>query len=359
MNQTMTACFLLLVLAGPSQAQLVTTAELERLGARYGTVEKASTSAGIRGFAEIKPEPSRHRAVAASFAGLVTARHVGIGDEVAAGDLLLTLASPEALTAQTDYLDALDAARLAHGQAERDALLLEDGLIAPARAAASRAAAQRADRRVSALKLLLEAADLDPTRLTNSGQVETDFEIRAPIDGHTTMIHGDPGERLEVGAAIAEIVQFDVLLAELRVPVDQARTLRPGMRVTLGDGLGEGTVEAIARAVDPDEQTVLVRTIIEAPAPSLNVGQRVPAEVSGTPGSELRQVPEGAIVNDGDRYGLFVVAEDGARFVPVTPAGGTGRWQRFTNGPALGTRVVTGGTAALKAHLEAEGGNAP
>ena len=48
------------------------------------SIRIATVSATVRGFAQIEPDPARHRALAAPFAGLVTARHAGAGDTVAA-----------------------------------------------------------------------------------------------------------------------------------------------------------------------------------------------------------------------------------------------------------------------------------
>jgi len=287
------------------------------------------------------------RLVAAPVTGVVEALPVAIGDPVRAGQAVLVLRSTAALDLQREALDRRSQADLADRAVQRDEQLLAAGVIAPSRLEATRAQAQEA-RRLARLREA-QLADAGGALDARGGRVT----ISAPIDGTVLGRDAVVGERVEAGARLMQIGSLQQLWLELQVPAGVARQVQPGHRVDLGDGRGSAQVRTVARAVDPQSQTVLVRARV-SDAGRLRAGEALDVELQATeaaaePGSQ--RLPISALTEVMGQPLVFVEASAGVyRPSPVRVVGASAD-VRSVSGLPPGARVVVQGVAALKALL--------
>ena len=100
--------------SGPANLAPVTisTEVRQRMGLTLGTVEKRAIRRELRTSALIEPAEPRLHHVTTKVGGWVEQLHVSVtGQSVKSGDPLLTIYSPDLLSAQQEYLSALDSAR--------------------------------------------------------------------------------------------------------------------------------------------------------------------------------------------------------------------------------------------------------
>lgn len=286
--------------------------------------------------------PSKQlRVIASPVPGVVESVRATIGDAVRAGQVLAVLRSPQAQELQRDALSTSGQAALARSVLTRDEALYREGLIPESRIESTRAQARQAqlmqqDRR----RAQTEAG-------AAGGGANGMVSLKSPIDGVVLEQKVFVGERVDRAVVLFRVGKLAPLWLEIQVPVDDAAAVRTGDAVHLVDGSASGRVIGVAPMVDDTSQTVIVRAELPTPPAGLRIGQAVEARIeSARPG--LVQVPATAVFEQGGGAAVFVEVAPG-RF-QATRVQSTGSAEGLTSitGLAVGTRVVTQGTAALK-----------
>ncbi len=206
-------------------------------------------------------EPEQAATIRAEVGGSVLRTTADAGQRVKRGQLLARL-DDSAL--QDDFLSARSAVRsaetalvLARRNAERSERLAQAGAVA---------------------ERDLETAQWDVTnaegtladaraRLSNAQERLEDTEIRAPFDGIVSERQVDPGDVVQVGAALFSIVDPTRLRLEASVPAEQIGRLRNGTEVEFTvNGLDRRITGRIAR-INPvvDSATRQVRIYVAIP----------------------------------------------------------------------------------------------
>lgn len=295
-------------------------------------VRRDTISEAISLVGRLDPTPGSSALLAAPTAAIVHRVRAQIGAEVEPGDTIVELDTPE-LAAQA-RADAA-AADVAERNAARQRSLLAQGI-------ASARQVEEADNAATAARA---AADASAKLLSRS-------TVTSPIEGAIQRVAVQPGERVEAGAALAEVMDADTL--DLVVPVPAARL--PYVRAGQGAWItaeGDTTrhhaaVEAVAPGID--SVTNAGRIVVRMPNP----GERVRIGAAATATINLRTlrdallVPLTALTLVGDSQTVFVVGADSiahARSVMIE-ARGTDR-AAVAGVLKAGERVVVQGAAGL------------
>lgn len=284
-----------------------------------------------------------------SVAGLVTARHVEVGDRVEAGDLLLELDSELVRLAADEARARAGEARARLDDARRR---LEENRQLKDVVAASAVASLEAE--VEQAEAMLAAASADQAR--QRALLER-HALRAPFSGVISARHSDIGEWLAPGAGVFDLiatrnlrVDFQVAQRYLQRITDQA-----SLRVRLEDGGDSWTADIDRRVpvLDPRSRSFLLRATLPEDAP-FAPGMAVRATLVLPLGDNVLTVSRDALVRHPDgRVSVWAIAiEDGAplareRSVKIDP--GLGERVVILEGLNAGDRVVTHGNEALSA----------
>ncbi|WP_129643169.1 efflux RND transporter periplasmic adaptor subunit [Peristeroidobacter agariperforans] len=307
----------------------------------------AATTMPISGLpAEVAPPLDSSARIAAPYAGVVTRILRDEGDVVAKGDALVRIQSRELLSAQAELVRARSDAIAVLQQAERNELLLKEGIIAAsrneesrARAAAAEAALQQAEGALSGLR-------------TVAGGVPGEYELLAPIAGQVLRRRVVPGQAvaaLEETYAVAAPGSLDLMFS---VPVSSRSRVAPGMQVRLPDG-SSGSVVAVGADTDRASQRLRVRARAEDDR-GLVAGQHIELTLLAPAPTDSIGVPTAALITEGDGHVLYVLAGKTYRAVRVERLGGD-RQQAIVRGDVrAGDQVVVQGASALKPLLAAE-----
>jgi len=257
---------------------------------------------------------------------------VQIGAVVRKGALLIELDAPE-LTTNARTLAAQ--AEIAEREAARQQELLKQGITSQ-RAADEKAAEATGARSAAAA----------------AGQLLARARITSPINGAVQRVLVQPGERVDAGASLVEVIDGSVLDLVAAVPAaDLGRLKVSAFALVLADGATEGRpgkVQALAPAVD--SLTNAGQAVIRIPntTHALRAGTGATALVAVGKRRDAVVVPDSAIVVVGDSMSVFVVEGDSlARVRSVTV--GTRRAGRaeIKAGLKPGEVVVTSGAFGL------------
>ncbi len=288
--------------------------------------------------------------IGAEITATVATRHVREGDEVQAGDLLVSL-RPDDLQAQYEQAQTALAqlrnqlypqarqtaqeARLAWQQAvreaERRAKLVDQGMISAEQA--EQAAHLARTRKTSLARAELAERALQPggdeeqllqQRLRNARANLDKTEIVAPFAGKVQTRNVEPGDQVQPGRVLLEIARSDGL--EIIAAVDEkhiAPLQLEQQAVAIADAWPDRELPArisfIAPAVDESSGTLDVHLNVDDPQQLLRLGMTVSVTVFTAHKDRALAVPRDYLQQDADGWYVLVLNDDHAERRQVVP----------------------------------------
>ena len=273
-------------------------------------------------------------------------RHARLGDEVKAGQPLITLASVEVAAAQGEL-------RIVANEWQR-VRKLGRGVVSAKRYIQARVAYEQSRLKLSAYGLDNRQINAIATRRMKGALGQ--FQLNAPVSG--TVVRDDfrVGQRIKAGHSLFLIADERRVWVEANLPPHQADHIEIGVpaRVNVGGDWHEGKVIQKHRLLDEQTRTVRVRIGVAPRGKNHHAGEFVQVAVAaqGDNAKPTLAVPESALVQDDEsRWTVFVELEPG-HFKQTRVHRGTTRGRKVAiSGIAEGTPVVTEGAFYLGAEL--------
>lgn len=314
------------------QTGKITKSTLHRYVMAYGTVEAEPAMGG---------KPAASSKIAAPIMGILMQSYCEEGQQVKKGALLFELdtRSTDALIAKAEV-----AAEFAQKNfARKQELNATDNV--------SRKLYDEAEQ-------LLQAARKD---LLNAKTQRALLQIRAPLSGTVAAIHFKIGEAVSINTVMADLIDLERLDIAIRVPSQEAATLRLGQTVDIStssaqvwNGTGappnqRGTVTFIGPQVDPLTDTVLVRASLNHDS-GLRPGQFVNVRILVEERPERLAVPIESVVTREGSSVIAVVEGDSAKQTIIKPGLRDGNLIEVSGeGLQEGMTIVTQGVYGLPA----------
>ena len=271
----------------------------------------------------------------------VRAVHVRDGDRVRQGQVLVEFdtAALKAQLAERSATLASARANLAQAQRTRqvNAQLVEKNFI-------SQNAFDNAD---AALRAQAAAVDVAQAQLAQTQLTLDDAVVRAPIGGHVSRRHVQPGEKAGVDAPLVSIVDLSRLEVQTQAAVsDVARIALGAPAQVVVEGIGErrfdGRVERINPGAEPGTRSINFFVSLPDQGGLLRVGMFATVFLRVGGAEPVPALPLAAIRSDAGLDFVWVVAGDRLRRQPVTLGrrDERARLVQVTSGLALGERVL-------------------
>ena len=264
-------------------------------------------------------------ALAFRIGGKLVDRRVDVGARVHAGQMLARLdaADQQLAAAQAEANRALAEAELKRTQELRQKNFVSAAALDAKQTAATAAAAQ--------------------AKLAKNQTAYT--TLAADTAGVVSAVLAEPGQVVGAGQAIVRLARNGEREIAIAVPESRLATVKVSIGGTaqLWDGREfAGRVREIAPAADPATRTFAVRfALTDAPA-DLPLGLSASVRFAQAAATEL-VVPLAAILQQGERAAVWVIAEDGAvRQQPIEVA-------RYSDGGAVVKSGLTGGETIVAA----------
>lgn len=315
-----------------------------RMGLTLGTVERRAMARTIRTSAKIVADETRLFRVTTKVEGWVDKLLVAVtGQAVRKGDPLLTIYSPQLVSAQQEYLVTVQAS----------------GDATPGTRALQALARQRLQ--------FWDISDEQIAQLEKTGQPTKTLTLYAPTSGFVTekaVLAGQkimPGEPLMVVADLtvvwgdADIYEPDLPYVQVGIPMELTLPYWPGKTF-------QGKVSFLSPSLDSQTRTLKIRLEIPNPDLVLKLEMYADARLSCLLGEKLA-VPEAAIMHTGERTYAFRDSADG-KLVPVEVKVGvrSDGYYEVRSGLSEKDRVVTSANflvdseSSMRAALEALSG---
>lgn len=309
---------------------------LQNFAVRTAEVERADLPARIRTIGYLDQNEEKLVSVNIKFGGWIEKSRVNtIGERVEEGDVLFEIYSPELVTAQEEYLEAMAyASRLRAGGAYSEAVDRAESLLA--------SAAER-----------LRHWDLTSHQIEQLAAVKRasrTLEIYSPASGYVVEKLGDSLEGLRAvpGLTLLKIADHSTLWAEVEFYEHYLRDLRSGLpaEITLDAFPGRrwrGEVLFFQPAMNPQTQTLTGYIEVENSDGRLRPKMYATIEIELPGAQDALIVPAQSVLRSGNDRNVVIVDVGDGVFVPrVVDLGveSEGRIQ-VVDGLAEGERVVT------------------
>jgi len=260
------------------------------------TVMRESWQPALKAVGSITPV--RGVVISAEVPGVIRKIHFDSSDLVPDGELLVEL------DAEVDLaeLAALRAdRRLAEITRDRFARISTQNLGSRSDLDQSQASLDRVDAEIAAKQAMIRKK-----------------AVRAPFGGELGIRRINPGQYLQEGDTITEIVALDPVYAEYALPERFLAELVPGQPVIVrvqayADRVFEGKIHAIGASVQAASRSVVVRAVIANPDRQLRPGMFAEVETLQPVRENVLTLPERAVTYNTYGESVFVVEEAGGR----------------------------------------------
>lgn len=294
--------------------------------------------------AVIAPPPNARVAVAATFPGVVLQVQAVEGDLVRKGQALATIASREILTLGADATRARADLAVAQANAERQAKLSAEGIVAGARAEEAEAALRAAQAEVNETSRMLDAVSADGVKGT--------YTLTAPIDGVVAAAKIETGEPIDGMTAAFVVDAADRYEVQAQIPERLVGRIETGMRVVV-DGSVEARVTSAGRVIQSETRSAGLKAAIEN-GTGLVAGRTTMASVYGTAPEGAVRVPRAAVVQMSGAEFVFARVQGGLAVRKVETASAVGDQLVILSGLTAGENVAVSNLSELKSLALAE-----
>ena len=263
--------------------------------------------------------------IGAAVTGRVTEVMVDVGDRIAAGQSLATIASPELSQTQMSYLRAHSSASLAERAVERARLLFQADVIGAAelQRRESELAVARAESRAlgDQLRLMgLSAQGLE--RLKEQGTLQPVGQVLASQAGIVIERKVSSGQVAQPGDPLFTVADLSNVWVVGALPEQTAKAVQVGQRVDIEvpalDGKTiTGKIVYVGDTVSPETRTVPIRTQVDNPKRDMKPQMLATMRIRG---EERRQlvVPQESVIRENEQDHVYVLVAPGQyRLTPV------------------------------------------
>ncbi len=311
----------------------------QNMGIRTAEVEKRDLTQTIRTIGRIDYNESKVAHVHTKFNGWIEKTHADItGQRVNKGQPLLDIYSPELVSAQEEYFDALKNVRSSGNDV-------------------SVGAANRSQTILGSTRRRLEYFDVSGDQiddLERTGNVRKTLTVRSPFEGIVIEKHALDGMEVKPGMMIYTIADLSEIWVYADIYEFESPWVKEGLtaNMTLSYDPGKryrGKVQYIYPYLEEETRTIKVRLSFPNPNLKLKPGMYANVEIETSPLRNVVAVPMEAVLFSGERNLVFIVLGDG-RFAPrditVGIESGDGFYE-VKEGLSEGVKVVASGQFLL------------
>ncbi len=328
--------------SAPEEVESEAVVPVRTAAAEMGSIRGVVHATGL-----VTPAPGAELIVIAPEAARIAEIHLGEGERVKRGDVLVRFEIPGA-AADVDR-QAAEVKRAQATLANATATLTRAQDLFK-RGVSARKDVEDAERQLADAQAGVAQAE---AALTAAQTVATRSVVHATFDGLVAKRYHTPGDVVEASASdpVLRIIDPQHLEVVASVPLTDVTRVVLGARGRLtgrlaGDSEVALTVVSRPAAVDPGTATIPVRLGFVRPT-NLPAGAPVQVDIDAEKHDAVVVVPDAAIVREGDETAVFVVSDGKAARHEVRIGLSDGTQAEILSGVSAGDQVIVEGQTGL------------
>lgn len=305
---------------------------------------------------EVELPPQSFASVSVPLGGFVKEIFVLSNQFVKKGQTLATIANPDYIKVQQEYLEFSALTEQLGVEFRRQETLASNEASSVKKMQQAKADYEVAKARLQSAEATLALLEVVPDEVKRNG-IRSELPVKSPISGFITELNANIGRYLNPNDVAFELVERTHLHLHLSVyEKDIARiALNDKVEfqlVAFPEKRYQAVIESIGEKVVSDERSVIVIGHINASDVMLKTGMYVNAEIHSN-GKRTKALPENALVNSENRWYIFVVENGLFRRVEVTRGVEEGALVEIVNAPSFSpaAQIVQKGAYYIQAEM--------
>ena len=287
----------------------LTEEQIKTVGIQLGVVEQKELTATIRANGLLKV-PNNNKANATSlYGGVIKTLNVQIGDYVKKGQVIATIANPQFIQLQEEYLSTASRITFAEQELARQKELNQGNAGAKKNLQSATAELNSLRTRRASLQQQIQLMGINPGSVSN-GNLKSALVVTSPLNGTVSNVFAKIGSYVDVSSPVIEIVDNSSLHLDLNVFEKDLPMLKVGQ--TIHFRITNNAVEdynakifTIGSSFENESKTIAAHAVVQGNKTGLIDGMNVTAIVSLN-NVTTSAVPNDAIVNADGKYYIFV-----------------------------------------------------
>ncbi len=291
---------------------ILTDEQIKSIGIELGVIEEKQLTASLKTNGVLQVPNQNKASVNSLYSGVIKSLLIQPGNYVRKGQTIATIANPDFIQAQSEYLSVNSKIVLAELEVKRQ----RDLNAGNAGALKNLQSAETELRTLRTLKSTLEQQiklmGINPERLSN-GKLISVLSISSPISGVVSNVIVKMGSYVDVSTPVAEIVDNSQLHLDLFVYEKDLPKLKNNQLIhfTLTNNPGkeyDAQIYSLGSSFEGESKAVTVHAKVQGDKTGLIDGMNITAVIS-LENQTLPAVPTEAIVNVAGQDYIFMVSE--------------------------------------------------
>ena len=294
--------------AAPTIASL-TEDQIQSVGVTTGPIEMKELTATVKANGLLRVPNNNKATVAALFSGVVKTLNILEGDYVRKGQVIATIANPEYIRVQEQYLTTISRIAFAEQEYRRQNELYTNDAGTKKNLQSSSSELRTLSTQKASLARQLQMMGINPASVTNAS-MRTGLAITAPISGTISNIRAQIGSYVDVSAPVAEIIDNTSLHLDLQVFEKDLPRMRIGQIVHFKltnnpETEYDAKVYSIGSSFENESKTIAVHCTVIGKKTGLIDGMNITGVVS-LDHSTTPAIPTEAIVEADGKFYVFI-----------------------------------------------------
>lgn len=293
----------------PQTIASLTEKQMKAVGITLGTIEMKELTSTIKANGQLRVPNNNKATVTSLYGGIIKTLNIQVGSSVKKGQVVATIANPEFIRLQEDYLTINSRMIYAEQEYRRQRELFDNDAGARKNLQSAEAEVKTLRTRKASLARQLQMMGIRPGSVRN-GNMSSGLVIRAPIGGTVSRIASQIGSYVDVSSPVAEIIDNNSIHLDLQVFEKDLPKMRVGQVVHFKltnnpETEYDAEIYSIGSSFENESKTISVHAGVTGNKTGLIDGMNITGIVSLNT-TVTSAVPDEAVVEADGKFYVFV-----------------------------------------------------
>jgi len=303
----------------------VTQAQFESAKMALGTISKQAFPNIVKVTGMVDVPPQSKAVITSYYAGNVKTSKLLIGDKVRKGQALVSIANPEFIDMQQEFLEISEQLNYLKTEYQRQKTLFDEQITSQKNYLKAKSDYDRQKARYNGLRKKLQMLNINPNNVSQ-GNIVSVITLFAPIDGYVTKVNVSKGTYVSPQDIVLEIVNTDHIHIELTAFEKDVMSIKKHQKINFkipeaSSAIFYAEVHLVGTSIDETTRTVKVHGHLNDDIKyNFAVGMFVDAEIETT-SKDAMALPEDAVIENGEEFVVLVLNNEDDKYtfeaVPV------------------------------------------
>ncbi|WP_294286780.1 efflux RND transporter periplasmic adaptor subunit [uncultured Chryseobacterium sp.] len=293
----------------PQTIASLTEEQMKAVGITLGSIEMKELTATIKANGQLRVPNNNKATVTSLYGGIIRTLNIQVGSAVKKGQVIATIANPEFIRLQEDYLTTNSRITYAEQEYRRQRELFDNDAGARKNLQSADAELKTLRTRKASLLRQLQMMGISPGKISN-GNMRSGLVITAPISGTVSSIASQIGSYVDVSSPVAEIIDNNSIHLDLQVFEKDLPKMKIGQVVHFKltnnpETEYDAEIYSIGSSFENDSKTISVHANVTGNKMGLIDGMNITGIVSLNK-TVTPAIPNEAIVEADGKFYVFV-----------------------------------------------------